>query len=230
MPGVPFIVINTCQKYYEATTPPLIDSLVKAGVPLDVVHVVVGETPEPACTSTTFMGAHVHFVRYANVDNNALLWAAFDAPFSDEHWIFYLHDTCTVEPYFWDKVCETLDGVTKINAVAAKLCHPSSMCIGWYSLHTLRAVAHLLRRFVNTDASPSVMLNIKKNVDFLEDVAFCLVQTVGNVYVCQNEYRVIERDVFVYNTATPRIVEFYENPGIRKYKASWDRHLLDIRL
>jgi hypothetical protein len=232
----PILLINSCFKYYLTTVPVLMESLIASGVPVERIHIVVGETPNHECRDDTFMMASIHFVQYANMDNNALFWLALDAsPFLQPgDWVFYLHDTCTVEPYFWTKLCDKGNEESFLsNHVAGKIHGQGpSMCIGWYSVRALRdeRILDAICADVNTDGSPDRVLAIKNDLHKLVDHVFRLLETIGAVWAYPNTCKVVERDVQMYGTPTLRIVELYEDPGIIKYKANHDPSRLHIRL
>jgi len=247
-----WILVNTCHSYYPKTVPALLESLMDlGGVPVGRVIVVVGETepgaPDIKCRGIAESGAAVRFVPWANLDNNALIWASgagsgvtYDTPgapaaLPDDGWLFYLHDTCAVTDGFWGKVvsrAEALENMTP-RPLAAKLHGPYSMSCGFYSVAGLRRakIREDLARRVNLDRSEAARMRIKKDLWTLEDHVFRLLERefAGALWVYPNKREVIARDVTPYETGTARIYEFYADPGVVKKKANYgegkDLHL-----
>lgn len=244
-----WVLVNTCHAYFPATAPALLESLTGAGgVPFGRAIVVVGETapgaPAPACRGVAESGAAVHCVPWANLDNNALIWAsgaarADGAPgaedaaaaLPDDGWLFYLHDTCTVTEGFWAKVVARVQALEALapRPLAAKMHRPYSMCIGLYAVAGLRraAVRDDLARRVNLDRSPAARMRIKRDLGTLEDHVFRRLEAEGPgaLWVYPNAREVLARGETPYGTATPRICEYYADPGVVKVKANFGEGL-----
>lgn len=200
------IVINSCYKYHERTLQRL------SNVSGDI-FCVVGESPEDSDQGNFI------FRRWANVDNNGLIWVVQDDAkerLRNYEWIFYMHDTCMEMDT--DSIRTTFEQfVYGKNVDAAKLYEPFSMSMGYYRLSTLWS--HRLTSFLNTgvnyDTSRETVLRIKKSV---EDSVF---RQIEKLYVLPNEYKVIDRDVKAYGSTVPRIVEEWTYPSFKKYKANY---------
>jgi len=239
-----WMIINTCYSYYTKTVSALLESLTDVGgVPIGRVIIVVGETepgaPELECRGVAESGAAVRFVPWANLDNNALIWASgagsgvtYDTPgapaaLPDDGWLFYLHDTCAVTDGFWGKVVSRAEALENMapRPLAAKLHGPYSMCCGLYAVAGLRraAVRDDLARRVNLDRSEAARMRIKKDLWTLEDHVFRLLEReyAGALWVYANVREVIARDVTPYGTGTERIYERYADPGVVKLKANF---------
>ena len=233
-----WVIVNTCYRYFPATVPSLLESLADVGgVPAGRVIVVVGETepgaPPLECRGLAESGANVVYVPWANLDNNALIWAsgaasgAGAAELPDDGWLFYLHDTCAVADGFWRKVVWRATVLEKLTPkpLAGKLHRPYSMCIGLYAVAGLRraAVRDDLARRVNLDRSEAARMRIKKDLWTLEDHVFRLLEReyAGALWVYANVREVIARDVTPYGTGTERIYERYADPGVVKLKANF---------
>jgi hypothetical protein len=248
-----WVIVNTCHSYYTKTVPALFESLTDVGgVPVGRVIIVVGETepgaPDLECRGVAESGAAVHFVPWANLDNNALIWAsgagaeheapgaAAPAALPEDGWLFYLHDTCAVTEGFWGKVVSRAEALENMapRPLAAKLHGPYSMSCGFYSVAGLRrsAIRKDLESRVNLDLSHAARLKIKQNLGTLEDHVFRLLaaEYSGALWVYPNVCEVLSRGETPYATDTPRIYEFYSNPGIIKKKANWGASALHLAL
>jgi len=204
-------VINSCSKYYETTVPILLASMDECKIDRKNIFIIVGGEAD----AEEQRDQHF-FVKYNNVDNNALIWASETDVLGDYEWIFYLHDTCTVTETFLDKANSCL--ITYKDANAVKIHGPFSMCIGFYRLNVLRQLKDAMQHMKNFDTSPAAVLNVKNSC---EDQVFYLIQNlVGQLCTIPNVYNVVENDVMKYGTDIHRIVEFYDMPGIYKYKGN----------
>lgn len=240
------VLVNTCLRYYDTTVPPLLASLIGVGgVPAEAIRVVVGESDADAGASTSAGaamradGVAVTAVPYANMDNNALIWAACDADEATlpaDAWVFYLHDTCEVREGFWARVVAKAAELAAGGVVRAARIHtPFSMCIGLYAVATLRtaAIRGDLRAKVNLDRSPAAILRVKQNLGELEDYVFKRIAdhwTSRAVWVYPNKSEVIRTDARPYGTDTPRVYEYYSDPGVVKIKANWNQGPVHTRL
>jgi hypothetical protein len=208
------VLVNSCERYVGTTLPRLLHSLKLAGVPPAAVHVVIGESDG---YSDEVSGHHVHRVPYANMDNNALIWASRDAAayIPSTAWVFYVHDTCAVLPHFWERL-KSLD-MGDAAAVRVNGSGPS-MCIGAYSVAALRSpkVREALTALKSVDTSPGAVLAVKQNLGMLEDYVFVLLASAHFENVAR-----VDVDEDVYGTGVPRIAETYHTPGVVKYKANW---------
>lgn len=241
--GPPVIVlVNTCARYYDRTVPQLLESLVRVGgVPATAIHVVVGEC-EAAEDVVRADGGADHRVPYANMDNNALIWAACDVDETGlpaDVWAFYLHDTCEVRAGFWERVVAKAGELAGAGAAAggyraARIHTPFSMCIGLYAMATLRSeeIRGDLRAKINLNRSPEAILRIKTDLGGLEDYVFKQIakRWPSSVWIYPNKCEIVQRDARPYATDTPRIYEYYSDPGVVKIKANWGQGAVHIRL
>lgn len=226
------ILVNSCLKFYKTTLPPLLESLRNDGVPRDLVHVVIGEADERR--SEVIDDVHHHYVPYASMDNNALIWAALDDGVAQPgDWWFYLHDTCTVERGFWGKVtAKVSDASFSTTFRAARVLPTNSMCIGLYVVEALRHATTRaeLKRVTNLDRSPERILALKRNLAEVEDFVFNIIAKHAKVHVFANQYRATETSQHPYGTNTKRIREDYPDPGIVKWKANWGKKPMHLAL
>lgn len=210
------VVVNTCEGYFRVSVPRLLDSLWRAGVPRNEVIVVVGESEDPRDeiiddVKYVFRGTY-------NIDNNGLVWLAEEHEFEIDEWIVYLHDTTEVDDDFWVKVLDLARG---LRCNCARLVPWNSMGMGLYRASWLASagVRDFMTGIKNLD--PGKKLAIKNDLAALEDTLFKFAgsecETLKNPYVVDPD----PRQSKPYGTDTPRIVEHYPIPGIRKFKANW---------
>lgn len=220
------IVVNSCAGYYDKTVPPLLDSLRAADVPMNAVHVVVGDARDTS-DATLSNGVSYHFRKWCNLDNNGMLWLTMEHPDSIHQqfkWVLYLHDTTLVEPaHFWDSANKTVQEHNQAQCI--RIHQPFSMGIGFYRVDWLFSndVSNYMNSLVNYDASNERKMAMKRNLEVLEDTLFKhAMRGHGHIVTLPNVYNVVERNKRMYGTDMPRIVEFYSIPGIYKIKANWD--------
>ncbi len=115
-------------------------------------------------------------------------------------WAF-VHDTVTVEPKFRDALC----GLRDVDVLALTNDGPS-MNMGVFSWKRLVSIRDDLERFRNATKTACVQF---------EDV-FLKGATAMNTAA-----RVVRGPEDVYGTGTPRIVEYYPDVGVHKYKSNW---------
>lgn len=222
------VVVNTCLGYHRVTVPPLLESLGKAGVPMEAVRVVVGECEEErdACEG----GIWHHYRRWCNLDNNGMLWLTQEAH-NVTPWVMYLHDTSLVEAEtFWSE-CQTIVSERFPDADCIRLHHPFSMGMGFYKTEWLRSepVRRYMEGLVCYD--PQKKMELKQNLDVLEDTLFKFAEAGhGGCANLGNAYKVVDHGRTMYGTSVPRMVEFYRHPGIYKIKANWDPGMLHVNL
>jgi hypothetical protein len=198
------ILISSCEKYYQQTVPILLESM---DVPREHIHIVVGECTDES--DDTFMDCQIHFRRWANFDNNALIWAAEASELYRYTWVFNLHDTCECEPGFWNNIqpvpeYEMYDAVKLVS-------HDYSMCIGLYRTTFLRRVntlIHALKSYVPgslhvKSITEDSIFNMSKNLTAMSGPRI-------NIYDCLNRY----------GTTTARMCEHFPVIGLKKYKAN----------
>jgi len=198
------VIISSCQKFYEKTIPKLLESM---DVPLEHIHIVVGECSE--ASDGEFMGCRIHFRRWANFDNNALIWAASAPELYKYTWVFNLHDTCECEPGFWTKIQPQSD--YELYDAVKLISHDYSMCIGLYRTSFLR------RMRSNIDELKSYIpgsLSVKANT---EDRIFNMSSNLTSMKI---QDRVPSVVINPYGSDTERLCEYFPSVGIYKYKAN----------
>lgn len=212
------VVITSCLAYADSTLPPLLASLDKAGVPKDHIHVVVGECD--ADDDVMQDGIAMHRRTWCNIDNNGLMWVCMEQP-PLQDWIVYLHDTSYVADSFWESCRAIVDSVEP-GTTCIRLHAPFSMGMGFYSLAwvTSQAVQDYMRGLLNYDLAAKP--GIKADLCVLEDTLFKFAERGhGDCMTLPNAYSVVDSNVQMYGTKTPRLVEYYSTPGVYKVKANW---------
>lgn len=206
------IVVNSCFKYHQKTLPLVLESL--QGRFDGDVYFVVGES------ETDEMYLPMVYRRWANVDNNGLIWVVQDDAkklFQEKgyEWIFYIHDTCLVDgdP---DSLSKTLEKYATDACSAMKIHPQTSMSMGYYRLKNLwePVVTDFLNSSKNFDIGR--VKDVKRQV---EDQIFRKLS--GEVIVLPSECRTDAHVDNVYGTDTKRIVEYYSVPKLKKYKANY---------
>lgn len=237
------VVITTCMAYAPFTVPPLVKTMLAAGVPPDAIHVVVGESrvtadavqhivSPPGVKPPALPGlpaplapVQYHYVPYCNIDNNGLMWLTQSEtlPLPAEGWIMLLHDTCLVASHFWD-MCGRVVADLAGDADAIMMHLPFSMGIGFYRLGWLRTpeVVRYMRSLCNVD--PANIAAIKANAGVTEDTLFKYVIINGGKGKLRALKNTRESELMSnnpYGTNTPRLAEYYAVPGVYKLKANW---------
>jgi hypothetical protein len=89
------VVVNSCEKFWDFTKTPLLESAKKAKIPFSNIYVVVGECEEEKETAEN--GHHTIYCKYANIDYNAAIY--FTQTLEGRQLLcqythfFYTHDT-----------------------------------------------------------------------------------------------------------------------------------------
>ena len=219
------VVINSCARFVLKSVPPLLKSLERAGVPASSIIVVVGESPA-AESSTMAAGVEVRAVRYANIDNNIFMWVAFDSSVDDlgaASWFVCLHDTCQVEPDFWQKV----KAHVSLRDSNAAICGASlrtfpSMSMGLYRTSAVRGqhVRDALTPLVNFSTDVEKLMSIKKGIRYTEDYVFRIMRAKGKIDALHGEPDWGKDPFFYLDGSSKRYVETHPGLGVIKYKAN----------
>jgi hypothetical protein len=111
------LIVNSCKKFFSTTIPFLVESAKKTSIPISNIYVVVGECDGgddgeevglPLNTFIPFEGYTLIFCKYANIDYNGAMFfsqtAVGVAELRKYTHFFYIHDTCTLLPQFWDNI------------------------------------------------------------------------------------------------------------------------------
>jgi hypothetical protein len=221
------VLVNSCAAFWPRTSEGVLGSLRAAGVPPEHVFVVVGQSPDPPDDDPGQQyPVTVSRVAYANMDENALLWAvtpAGRAALAGFDWAFYMHDTCTALPGFGAALEPALADALAAQPrelldrdAAVKLHGPFSMCMGYYRLEALWRAAPALLSHANLD--PARLMDVKRAV---EDRAFGVLEALGGRVAVLNNAHAPGPPADAYGTGVPRVTERWASPGLLKHKANW---------
>lgn len=208
------VLVTSCEKYASTTVPLALESLVREGLSLEDVFVVVGQSAEER--DGNFNGAASFWRRWANMDDNGLIWAVQEdgaRRLEPYEWVFYMHDTCEAAPGFREGLRACVSEFAGRGTEALRIHAPFSMSMGFYRVAGLQRVRSEVLGAVNYDATEGAILRVKSKV---EDRVFRLLESA----VLPNEHAIVERDARRYGTTTPRIVEEWRLPHLFKYKAN----------
>lgn len=233
MPPRVAILVTSCAQFHRTTVPILVHSVCQAGVSVEDVFVVAGDSPHPKGITQCTPWGKVRHVTWSNMDNNGLLWAVTKEG-RDElagrgyDWVLYLHDTTVVEPpAFRESFTECVPDDPEV--MVAQLVPWPSMCMGYYRLSALwdSRVSGWLVQTMNHDTSEKARLLVKSTV---EDSVFQRVRHVfgersmvilnpkGMVHVGDaTEPRADEPD----KPGKPIRLEYAPRPGVLKRKSNW---------
>lgn len=217
------IIISSCRSFCDKTLPPLLESLHNARVPGQDTFVVIGECEADGHRK---MGDVNVFERtWANMDNNAMLWLASACSrdiLAAYEWVFYMHDTCVVEPEFHLQLYEILDQHLSLdpNLSALRVYKDFYMSMGYYKLSDLwdPETEGFIWSTANYDQGEDAKMNVKRHV---EDIVFKHLEQRGmsDTFI-EQDYTASEPRTDIYGTGNQRIVETWL-PGFKKNKANW---------
>lgn len=213
------IVVNSCLAFYKKTLPPLLESLKRAGVQPQNIHVVVGDSEDFHTEQYNDDGIILNFVPYKNIDENGFFWAAMHTDKRFSPYIFYMHDTTHVHVNFLESCIEWSKKLEIGGYDCAKLRMFQSMCMGFYHsrlFHDPLVAEYLFKNQNMTEA------NKQMHKRTCEDRLFKYLNGHGyKLFVLPNaniDDSVIDRGVDRFDTGNRRHVEFFEIPGVYKYK------------
>ena len=196
-------LISSNLEYLNITTPKLIKSLNLAGVTDDKIAICINSTDkEESLQKSTGLTTHyfkTSMYEYVNF-LGALLY---------DNDIFFLHDTCEVQPNFLNLLSHH---IRDKNFDCVRLKQGYSNNIGLYKNHYIKKIKDRIEQ-INKDMS-------KQQAIRLEDSFFG-----GQVLYLQGDPIVFPpRDV--YNQGQMRRVEVYESIGLIKYKSHWGQGIV----
>lgn len=212
------VVINTCYSYYEKTLDIIVHSLLISGIRPNNIHIVVGDAPCFITKKWNDTEVGLYFVPYMNIDENGLLWIGLHAT-QLQKYIFYLHDTTKVCKDFLQTCDICIQRLEDEHSDGAKLRKHQSMCIGFYraSIFKDALVQDYLRSRINLDENRKIEMKTS-----CEDQLFNLLEKNNyNITILPNANvndSIIERHMNIYGTRMVRYTEYYEIPGVFKYK------------
>ena len=139
------------------------------------------------------------------IDFNGILWAADNLESND--CILYLHDTIK---FGSNRIFNYIDMTTKMLKE-----HPN-MNMGTYVVEDLKKIKDAIeRKYHNLDANEIKAIGV-----YDEDIIFRTFQISTTI---TNNDPIISGPEDVYGTGTNRIIEYYEEIDLYKYKANWYR-------
>lgn len=172
-----------------------VESLIEAGFSTDDVYVFVGGC-EAYARRAGPCGVHAFSVPHNSFDFTAMI-SVLDLGLEDT-WVF-VHDTITANSKF-------ADVVRAVTANARFTSDGPSMNMGVFTWEKLEEIRNDLEKFRNATK--------KACVDF-EDVF------LGGCEALNSTPREVQGKQDVYGTGTQRIVEYYPDVGVYKYKSNW---------
>jgi hypothetical protein len=200
------VAINSNARFAETTFGIITESLIKSGF-----------SPE---NIFFFEGGHDCYERVeSNVnrykcDNDSIdltgLIAIIELNLTSDYW-FYIHDTTSVGPKFYEAVHNFEPGT-----IAKPLNSGPSMNMGLYSNQLLHDKKDIILSKKNTDLSKESVLNFKSHNVYLEDSLFN--EYKGDSYCNGFQYK---PPFDVYGNGVMRIQEYYECVDLYKFKANW---------
>lgn len=179
-----------------------VSSFEAVGVPGEDVHVFVGGSGRDGyspLTSSYYCATHA--VPHDSFDFTAMI-SVLDLDLEAEAWMF-VHDTVTVNETFKSILDAGMGGEN----VLALTDDGPSMNMGAFSWSKLASLRGDLQRFRNASKSECVRF---------EDVYLAGAKAMNSTR------RTVRGPEDVYGTGTPRIVEYYPDVGLHKYKANWN--------
>ena len=230
------IVVNSCEKFWNITKGPLLESAKKAKIPISNIFVVLGECDEEKEKEEN--GYHVIYCKYVNVDYNAAIYFT-QTPEGRQYLMqythfFYTQDTTVFLENFWDNICiatKTCDQYIKLEERYSK--NIGLFNVEWFLQHKSGLMCYF------TNLHKKLILNYKKGDLCNKDVIYQKFNTLpeflnedalfsfdgnggaplGDVFYNVEIKRYVDKEPYVKNE--PRLANMYENPGIIKYQKNW---------
>lgn len=196
---------------WEQTYPVIVPSLIKSGVPPELIYFFVGGYNDVE-QSTTKEGVNLIKVDQNSIDYTGLI-GVLDLELKADYWVL-LHDTCYVGPKFYKTILE----FSYNNAPAVALSFDLSMNIGAYSWGYLAFIRDRLHMYRNGDLSEDSIQKWKQ-VGVRDEDMF-LHPFRSNFHYCSTP-RQTSGPVNMYQSSTPRIIEYYADIDLYKAKANW---------
>lgn len=244
------IAINSLSSY-SVPRAHLLRELSVAGVPMQQVHLFLGDSPVAAASGGVDGGRFVdeasgawHYrVPHNSVDFTAMVHIAENAPLfaAVEQW-FYMHDTASVGPHFWSNATRWCTSGLPACALPLTRWLPTSS-MGLYDAAFLRSPAAVsnISALKNSRGASGMRWKIR-GVGW-EDKLFkvcdavspdapirrftrrCENKTLGRRTCICNGLSIASQPVSVYGAgSTPRQVWRFDCADIAKYKANWARN------
>lgn len=211
------IAIITNKNFYEKSLPLLIDSLKKAAIDCNDIHVFNAGFDRCAHCVTA------DGINYWELDHNSFEYSALlhisEHKIESDYW-FLIHDTCTVGPKFKELLYNIPESMPEKIALRVW----PSMSIGAYRYDYLirPVIKNKLLEIKNTDYSHESMMHFKNWGTVNEDYILWKTEPVPMVYnnCYQSDWHVVDYNNW-YGTDTIRRTEYYKSLDLYKNKANW---------
>ena len=211
------IIVNSCKPFVNESTPVLINSLLKSGVPPQYIHIVVGECEE--CRDYVKNDNSYHETQTVNIDFNGIQWilGRYPETVSQTNWLFYIHDTCMVTEDFWTNVQSIYEKQLKDSNYETAQLNKTSCNIGFYN-YDLFKKSYVIN-FCNKDRNMDLEKKQTKKREAVktEDTFF----RNSNTLNLNKAYNIDDTIIHLYSSTIPRRLETYPIPGVIKVKANW---------
>lgn len=235
------IIINTCEAFYQSTIPTLIDSAKNAHIPLENIHVVVGE-----CKETVPFHQHptdhynIAFAEYINIDYNAAIYLTQtqDGKETIQRYthFFYIHDTAVFMEHFWNSIqtyaqkCNETNPYIKLSPTHTK--NIGLLYTPWFLER--EETAHFYQHIANKN--PNLKHHYKTgnfpNKQWLYDNIpnlcpwnlgeDCLFLYEGQEPKGEWFHNHIDKFITkMYGSNEDRLASIYKEPGLVKYQKNW---------
>lgn len=232
------VAINSLASY-GAPRARLLTELAAAGVPMDQVHVFLGDSGDEARYLDRLSGAWHYRVRHNSVDFTAMVHIVENPQhFTPVRQWFYLHDTSSVGHHFWTNVSEWCAGLPACALPLTRYLPTSSM--GLYDAAFLNAHASDVLSLKNTRSATGLRWKVRgvgwedklfkvcdqhsRDAPIRRFTRQCYNTTLKRrTCLCSR----IERDkpARIYGAdTTPRQAWRYLCFDVAKYKANWARN------
>ena len=199
---------------FEQTYPIIIKSLIENNVPPQDIYFFVGGY-DSITQSITDEGVNLIQVNQNSIDYTGLI-GVLDLDIVSDYWVL-LHDTCYVGPNFYNHIMSYNYNYTPAVGLIFEEC---CMNIGAYSWEYLQKIKSNLLEYRNTDFSEE-SIQKWKTIGIVDEDKFLSEYNVENHYCVSS--RIHSGPVDIYNTGTPRLVEYFPGIDLYKLKANWYR-------
>jgi len=228
------IIVNSCFAFYKIAVPILIKSAYNAGIPLQDIYVVVGDSDETVDMKCDEIDDYnIAFCKYINIDFNGVIYftqteVGLGILEKYTHF-FYIHDTAEFLPHFWEniqKYAYSCSSYISLQPYGSK--NIGLFSVPWF----LENKKDLLSHFINYDISKKLQYKqgllenesvIRNNFQHLpggrlnEDILVEMNPNAANFFPQQNIKCFFEPKY----SDVMRKATMYPEPGIIKYQSNW---------
>jgi hypothetical protein len=200
---------------YTLTYPVIIESLLKSGVsPTDIYFIIGGKDINELTINNE--NINIVYTKQHSIDFTGLI-EVLNQNIYAEYW-FLLHDTVIIGQNFYNCI-QSFDYSN--NPPIVSLSYELSMNMGAYSWDYLQSIKDdLLTNYQNFDSSIESIQKLKTKAIIEEDK---YLEKYRHKYHYTKIPRVVLESQPIYNTNTPRIIEYFYNIDLFKIKANWMR-------